>query len=393
MKLLFLTFYYEPDLSAGSFRSKALAQALIKKMGTNDTIEILTTLPNRYASYIEPVQETETTENLSIIRCKIPEHKSGMLDQAWSFIQYYLHVKRYVKKKDYDIVFATSSRLLTAYLGAVIAKKKSIPLVIDIRDIFTDTLSSILKNRFAWYLIRVFRIIEKKTVFRATRINLVSKGFEDYFKGVRAEVPYSFITNGIDNEFLEFNFSKTEITEKTIITYAGNIGKGQGLEKIIPEFAKALGESYLFRIIGDGGMRSVLEQKLQELQIKNVQIIDPVKRTKLLLFYKESDYLFLHLNNFKAFDKVLPSKIFEYAATGKPVIAGVSGYAQAFIKNNLCSNWLVFDPTELSDLLTKFSEFNPVIKSNNEFTKKYNRIRLMSEFADIIIDTLDSQKR
>jgi len=356
-------------------------------MGDNDTIEVLTTLPNRYASFKETVVETDLPEKLSIIRFNIPEHKSGMLDQALSYMTYYVHARRYVRKKDYDIVFATSSRLLTAYLGAIIAKKKAIPFVVDIRDIFTDTLNSILNNWFAKLLIIVFRIIEKKTVSRATRINLVSIGFKDYFKRIRADVPYSFITNGIDSEFLEYNFAKTEITDKIIITYAGNIGKGQGLEKIIPEFAQALGDNYLFRIIGDGGMRYALEQKLRELQIENVQIIDPVKRDKLLLYYKESDYLFLHLNNYKAFNKVLPSKIFEYAAAGKPVIAGVSGYAETFIKTNLNSGWLVFAPSELSDLITKFKEFEPVIESKIIFCEKYARTKLMSKFAEIIIDT------
>jgi len=32
----------------------------------------------------------------------------------------------------------------------------------------------------------------------------------------------------------------------------------------------------------------------------------------------DADVLFLHLNAYKAFEKVLPSKIFEYAATGRP---------------------------------------------------------------------------
>ena len=45
--------------------------------------------------------------------------------------------------------------------------------------------------------------------------------------------------------------------------------------------------------------------------------------------------LFIHLNAYPAFEKVLPSKIFEYAATGKPILAGVSGYSADFIRNNL----------------------------------------------------------
>ena len=42
--------------------------------------------------------------------------------------------------------------------------------------------------------------------------------------------------------------------------------------------------------------------------------------------------LFLHLGAVPAFEKVLPSKLFEYAALGKPVLAGVAGYAADFVR-------------------------------------------------------------
>ena len=53
---------------------------------------------------------------------------------------------------------------------------------------------------------------------------------------------------------------------------------------------------------------------------------------ELIKKYQEADILFLHLNNYKAFLKVLPSKIFEYSATHKPICAGVSGHSKEFLK-------------------------------------------------------------
>ena len=44
---------------------------------------------------------------------------------------------------------------------------------------------------------------------------------------------------------------------------------------------------------------------------------------ELLNYYNQANILFLHLNSIKAFEKVLPSKIFEYAASNKPILAGV----------------------------------------------------------------------
>ena len=51
MRILLLSFYYPPDLSAGSFRAAALVKALTQAGSTGLTIDVLTTVPNRYKSF------------------------------------------------------------------------------------------------------------------------------------------------------------------------------------------------------------------------------------------------------------------------------------------------------------------------------------------------------
>ena len=125
MKLLFISFYFPPDLSAGSFRSSALIEQLKKKFSQ---IEIYTAFPSRYKVYKEDTKEFEHFENIKIHRIKIPEHYGGMFSQAFSFIFFFGSVLKKTKKHDYDAIFATSSRLFTAFLGSVISYKKNIPL-------------------------------------------------------------------------------------------------------------------------------------------------------------------------------------------------------------------------------------------------------------------------
>ncbi|MDC0198477.1 glycosyltransferase WbuB, partial [Candidatus Thioglobus sp.] len=82
MKIVFFTFYYPPDLSAGSFRSVALAQALSRKIDSNDELHVITTHPNRYASYREAANNIELDGNITIHRILAPSHRSGMLSQT-----------------------------------------------------------------------------------------------------------------------------------------------------------------------------------------------------------------------------------------------------------------------------------------------------------------------
>ena len=143
---------------------------------------------------------------------------------------------------------------------------------------------------------------------------------------------------------------------------------------------------YAFRIIGDGGTRHLLKKELKDLKVTNVELIDPVDRDCLLNYYKETDYLFLHLNDYDAFKKVLPSKIFEYAATGKPMIAGVGGYAKEFLERYV-EGKLLFEPCnfkELSQALknNKLSE-EPV--NRKDFINKFARSSIMDEMAKSIL--------
>ena len=381
MRILVLSFYYAPDLCAGSFRTTAFVEELKKQINHDDKVEIITAMPNRYGSFNEDAKEFEKIENnVDINRIDLGTHKSGFVDQSKLFLKFAWQVIKLLKqRKKYDIVYATSSRLMTAFLGSLIANKQKAKLYLDIRDIFTDTLESVFTKSKLRYLIPIFRKIEKYTINSATHINLVSKGFENYFKNINNNIFYSFYTNGIDDVFLEYDFIQDKKNEKIIITYAGNIGEGQGLEKIIPDIAKKLGKDYEIHIIGDGGRKKALIENLNE--INNVKLFEPVNRTKLLEIYKNSDILFLHLNDYEAFKKVLPSKVFEYAMTNKFIIAGVGGYAKEFIEENI-SDAIVFEPCNVNDFYEKFKnlkKFDDIKRSS--FVEKFKRENIMKKMT------------
>ena len=109
MKLLFLSFYFEPDLCAGSFRNTPLFQEIRNQLGKDDFIHVITTQPNRYKTFHASAEQEERGDNYIINRITIPEHKSGMLDQAKSFAIFYWKAIKLVKGRKYDLVYASSS--------------------------------------------------------------------------------------------------------------------------------------------------------------------------------------------------------------------------------------------------------------------------------------------
>ena len=391
-RIVYLTFYFKPDLCAGSFRNSSLAVELSNQAKLkNIFIDLYTTSPNRYKTFDTQAKEFEEFDNLRIHRIPLPSHKSGMLDQIFSFWKFYYEVRKMNKGKKVDLVFASSSRLFTAYLGYILAKKSKAFLYLDIRDIFVDTMNDVLNSKILKFIILpMLKYIEMKTFNYAGHINLISEGFKEYFQ-IFKKVKFSYFSNGIDDEFLldtKVLDGCDEIRDKKIIVYAGNIGQGQGLHKIIPQAAKLLGDNFTFLIVGDGGVKNLLQLEIDKLEVKNVVLKNPVNRKELHGIYLTADYLFLHLNDYPAFRKVLPSKIFELATFSKPIIAGVSGYSANFIKDNVLDSF-VFDPCDVDSLveyLSQNKESNTI--ERKEFIEKYKRSSINAELASNILNYL-----
>ena len=388
-RIVYLTFYFKPDLCAGSFRNSPLAVELANQAKSkNILIDVYTTLPHRYSTFDIVALEYEEFENLRIHRISLPPHKSGRIDQVFSFLKFYREVTRLNKGKNADLVFASSSRLFTAFLGYKIAKNSKIPLYLDIRDIFVDTMNDIFKSKILkFFVLPALKQIEYTTFNYAKHINLISRGFKEYFE--KFKIPtFSFYTNGIDDEFLQekkVNFNNSTSKESKIVVYAGNIGEGQGLHKIIPQAAQSLINNFEFLIIGDGGAKNLLQSEIERIGIKNVILKNPINRKDLQNVYSSADYLFLHLNDSPAFRKVLPSKIFELATFNKPILAGVSGFAAQFIKDEI-NHSFVFNPCDFDALvnyLLNYEEISNIDRS--EFMEKYKRSIINEKMATSIL--------
>ncbi|OOF02131.1 glycosyltransferase WbuB [Salinivibrio sp. MA440] len=394
MKVLILSFHFQPDLSAGSFRNTALVEAIQKKLPRGSEITVMTTLPNRYSSFSVDAPKQETSSGLTIHRVALPSHKSGMLDQSKAFVIYARQVHKLVKGNDYDLVYASSSRLMTAALGAWVSQCKQVPLYLDIRDIFVDTIKDVLSRKLAWIIKPIFAFIERWTVKKASKVNLVSGGFLPYFQDRYPHQAFSLFTNGIDKAFIEASPLVEQSSARTIpeVIYAGNMGEGQGLHHIIPNLAKHFEGKLQFKLIGDGGRYKHLVEALQNAGCTNVELVDPVSREELIGFYQSADVLFLHLNDYDAFKKVLPSKVFEYAALGKPIWAGVGGFAAKFIQENI-DNAAIFSPCNDKDAVDAFANLQLVTQPRTDFTASFARTEIMKGLADDILLVADPDLR
>jgi glycosyltransferase involved in cell wall biosynthesis len=392
-RILLLTFFYPPDLSAGSFRAGALVEALRRLAGADVNIDVLTTQPNRYASHAFNAVSVEESPGLHVRRVHLPQVGEGFLGQAVSFWCYAWRVHRLTAVQDYDLVVATSSRLMTAVLGGWVAYRRKARLYLDIRDIFVENLGVLFPALIAAPLRVAFGALERLVVGRADRVNLVSPGFLNYFQSRYPALRFSVYSNGVDDAFVTSAVEgerprARSASEPVQVLYAGNLGDGQGMHLILPELAQRLGSRAHFRIVGSGGCLDFLCDALRARDVHNVELLPPVAREKLPNLYRGADVLFLHLNDFPAFKRVLPSKLFEYAATGKPIWAGAAGYTAQFIATEVC-NAALFPPCDGEAALAAFEQLTLERSDRSEFVRGYSRERIMDEMVRDVLQLLE----
>ena len=79
-RIVYLSYFFEPDLSACSFRNSSLANQLALQAKSSDVmIDLYTTLPNRYNNYKLKASSFEKKNNLNIHRISLPSFKK------WNF--------------------------------------------------------------------------------------------------------------------------------------------------------------------------------------------------------------------------------------------------------------------------------------------------------------------
>ncbi len=332
MKILIITQHYPPDLGASAFRLKALTDELLKR---NHEITVLTATPNRYSSL-----KTKKNENFKekIIRIPVKTGKDTAIAQILRQLNFYLKMKRkskrLCKENNFAIAIVSSPPFLIGVAGISLRRyvKK---VVLEIRDLWPDTVVDLGKAKESNPIIRIMRRYEMKMYKTADKIVTVLPFMNDRIssKGISEDKLATF-TNGLDRYLLEeitsWSSQKEKAREKLsisknkfIVSYVGNVGLGQNLE-IMVKGAQKLPETE-FLIVGDGSDKSRLVEMSKN--IKNVHFVPPVPRDQVPMYYAASDVLFIHLANVKLFTDSLPSKTFEYAVSNRPIIYGLDGLA------------------------------------------------------------------
>jgi glycosyltransferase involved in cell wall biosynthesis len=106
-----------------------------------------------------------------------------------------------------------------------------------------------------------------------------------------------------------------------------------------------------FLLVGDGAMRRRLEEESRRAGLENLIIFTGrLPKQEMPQVLANSDACLIHLRGCELFETVIPSKIFEILAMGRPMIMGVGGEARDIVMESGAG--LTMEPDSAESLVT-----------------------------------------
>jgi len=202
--------------------------------------------------------------------------------------------------------------------------------VVDVRDLVWEYLP-----RYPWWK-GIPRCMLKLFAFWAlSRADVIALSNPHELEYVRQKLSLKrllLVSNGIGKEqFYELSNLVHEPGQEGIlrITYLGNVGIAQNLLTLIEAVA---GYKQLHvNIVGSGTDFDRICSTVQQYNAENVHLHGQLSWEKAVVWYTKSDVLYAQLS--PAFATAMPSKLYEYLATGLPVVYGGKGTAIEILKS------------------------------------------------------------
>ena len=229
---------------------------------------------------------------------------------------------------DYDLLYAEIPPNDVAYAAAAYARRKGIPFVADVNDLWPEAMRMVLDipivSSVLFYPLK--RDAEKVYSLVSGVVGTSDEYRDRPFKNQRREVPKATVYVGNEITVFDEGAKKNEAAvikgpEEFWVTYAGTIGTSYDIRTMVlaaEELVKRGRSNIKMKILGGGPMKDELDALARDKKIKNVEFAGYAPYDKMAAYLKKSDIL---VNSFvKKAPQSIVTKIGDYLAAGKPMI-------------------------------------------------------------------------
>lgn len=387
--------YAIPPSMGGLVRHTYFTKYLIKK---GYKVKILTSSKIHNAN-VNMIQDKSLYKEIEIdgivyTFIKSGDYSSNGLSRIKNLFEFTINLGKTIKNFEKpDIIYASSPDIFTVLKSIKIARKFNIPCITEIRDLWPESIVSyngISKNN---PVIRILYRLEKWIYKKSNALIFTIEGGRDYIieKGWDKAVDLSKIyniNNGTDID--EFNYNRENYiiddddlhdADKFKIIYTGSIRKVNNLNTII-NTAKYLHDNnyknIVFIIYGDGSEKNDLIKRCRDESVCNIIFKGKVEKKYIPYILSKADLNLYHwmqtpLMRFGSSG----NKLFDYLASGKPVLSTVISNYDIIEKNNAGLISKDQSPAEIAKAILKVynasnEEYRTICNNALNFAKNFD---------------------
>jgi len=411
-KVLIITYYWPPSGGSGVQRWLKFSKYL-PEFGFEP---IVLTVDPKFATYpsLDNSLEKEIDEGIRVYRTKAKnpldfyqtirrkaapqsgfsgEKKAGFIDKIFRFIRgnvflpdarigwnpyAYEKARHLIKEFEIDTVITTSPPHSTQLLGLRLKKDFSIKWIADLRDPWTEIFYNKELFRTKWAQ-RQDAKMEKMCLDSADEVVVVSKAISDSFiqKYPLVASKMNIIPNGYDEK--DFEGIHKKYTHDKIISYVGNLGSQYPMDDFLTSFSNLVKEDSSWKIQFVGNCHNGVKKMVENLHLsKQVEFIPYVQHKEAIQYMIDATLLLLIIPDVTENKGILTGKLFEYMATGNPIVfvGPNDGDAAGILDDYGKVLWGL--PETSKKLEEKLSAMNP---ANNQ--KKFSRRELTKQIIQL----------
>lgn len=404
MRILFFTHYFPPEGNAPASRTYETCKRWVRD---GHQVCVITGVPSApegivYEGYRKRFwPQRERMDGIEVLRVwSYVAPNRRVLRRILNFVSFMLTATLsglFARRP--DIVIATSPQLFCGWAGVLVTRARRLPFVLEIRDLWPDSIVAVEALREG-FLIRVLYKLEAWMYAAADHIVTVGEGYrrELLAKGADPE-KVTVVPNGIDAELFYPLLpdptlrAELDLQNRFVCSYIGTIGMACGL-RVVLDAALLLRQrgirDVVFLMVGDGAAREQLEAEARAEGLDEVRFLGRQAKNRVPPLLALSDAALVHLKREPLFSTVLPSKIFEAAAMGRPILLGVEGHAAKLVGEN--DMGLCFEPENAEELVAALVRLrdDPELcrrlgeNGQQAVTKSFNRDSLARQFLTLL---------
>ncbi len=291
-----------------------------------------------------------------------------------------------------DVLVTTGPPHSVHLIGMRLSKKFGIPWLADFRDPWTN-IDFYHDLKLGKRADRLHHLLERQVLETAHAVTVVSPGMKKEFSSIVSR-SYEVIPNGFDEEDLRLDSVPEPDTFHFTLAHIGSLTKTRNAEnlwKVLKELTENNAEfanRLKLRNVGKIDVHAV--ESLQKFGLdKYLNRIDYIPHREVIAEQHKASVLLLLVNNTPNAKLILTGKLFEYLASGRPIICigPPDGDAAEIVRQTQCGTVFDFEETEglKKQILSLFQNFvEGKVHSGCKGVEQFERKNLTARMAGIL---------